>query len=184
MFHPLNLEQNALQRMSGVAMLQRSKRVRPEDVDLPAPIEESSYLEYYTAQSEYMNQINMLSNPGEVASKTEETDKALKRKKFLSAQLNFSKKVLLKMPLNGNEAKKSECAESLKESSVLVCEKEYQQQQRQKAGFTDEEISIKLADRTTVNEIEKDDKKIIQKENLSKLLKVVLTLRFFYLSIF
>lgn len=121
MFHPLNLQQNAIQRMSGVAMLQRSKRVRPEDIDLPAPVEEAPpSIDYYNAQMNYINQqINVITNVVEPPTNIKENEKAIKRKKFLSAQLNFSKKVPLKTGIIGNENKQIEINELQKNSTTI-----------------------------------------------------------------
>lgn len=110
-----------MSRANELAMLQRTKRVRPEDIDLPMPgavdmsmdssmVEMAGYYDYYGTDggaggvmddgyAAYTNgggatngmESAMASNATTEADPLKE--RALKRKKFLAAQLNFSKKV-------------------------------------------------------------------------------------------
>lgn len=100
MFHPLNLEQQHQYLARDIQQLQRSKRVRPEDIDLPQfaninPLDPNSaeYATYSAASDPSQTYVNY----SHVDSKKED-EKLLKRKKFLFAQLKFSKKLAPSVP--------------------------------------------------------------------------------------
>ncbi|KAI1721352.1 hypothetical protein Ddc_07804 [Ditylenchus destructor] len=97
MFHPLNIDSNGPHSFArDVEMLQRGKRVRPEDIDLPTiPTSSSELGEPQNTAAYYNSQNNRLlaDSVANAPQANDENEKALKRKKFLSAQLNFSKKL-------------------------------------------------------------------------------------------
>lgn len=119
MFHPLNLEQQHQFLTHDMQLLQRTKKVRPEDIDLPefeTPSEPPSgdFTTYSAAADPYQN-YSMYYNAMEDAKK--EDEKSLKRKKFLAAQLQFSKK--LATPLK----KKEEDDMEMSDDEVVVIPK-------------------------------------------------------------
>lgn len=114
MFHPLNLEQQHQYLTHDMQQLQRIKKVRPEDIDLPEEdINVSSmdptsadYATYSAASDPYQNYSIYMAHMEE---EKKEDEKSLKRKKFLSAQLQFSKK--LNAPLKKKEEDDMEMSE-------------------------------------------------------------------------
>lgn len=116
MFHPLNLEQQSVFFAADMQMLQLTRRVRPEDVDLPA--------EDVQQQMDFSTDVDK----NGAASLDE---KQLKRKKFLEAQLKSIKKPLSpkievkkssrKETKNGKDRKKSKAKEtSHKDKKVFI----------------------------------------------------------------
>lgn len=81
MFHPVNLEQQSVFFAADMQMLQMTRRVRPEDVDLPSAAEDVQH------QMEYSEDVDK-------NGATSLDPKQLKRKKFIEAQLKSIKKPL------------------------------------------------------------------------------------------
>ncbi|CAK5076960.1 unnamed protein product [Meloidogyne enterolobii] len=80
MFHPVNLEQQSVFFAADMQMLQMTRRVRPEDVDLPAAEDIQQPMEFSAD----------VGKNGEASM----DPKQLKRKKFIEAQLKSIKKPL------------------------------------------------------------------------------------------
>ena len=108
MFHPLNLENNGAQSFArDIEMLQRSRRVRPEDIDLPifSTVSQDSNIAAVDGIKQEVGESNQ-------AEQTKESDKLLKRKKFLSAQLNFTKKLGVPPKKPSSDQKEEESSSS------------------------------------------------------------------------
>jgi len=80
MFHPVNLEQQSVFFAADMQMLQMTRRVRPEDVDLPAAEDIQQPMEFSSD----------VGKNGEASM----DPKQLKRKKFIEAQLKSIQKPL------------------------------------------------------------------------------------------
>ncbi|KAH7696989.1 hypothetical protein AAVH_35933 [Aphelenchoides avenae] len=81
--HPLNLAHQASLFMAEMEILQRGRRVRPEDIDLPDMSNSPQ-----PGDENYQNSAN-----GSADQAAAEDEKAQKRRKFLAAQLKSTKKV-------------------------------------------------------------------------------------------
>ena len=102
MFHPLNLEQQqSVYFASDLEMLQRTRRVRPEDVDLPN-MYANAIISGETGMAGAMAMPNVQNGNG-----TQEVDeRQQKRKKLLEAQLKSVKMVIPPAPAKKSERKK------------------------------------------------------------------------------
>uniref|UniRef100_A0A914HD35 Uncharacterized protein n=1 Tax=Globodera rostochiensis TaxID=31243 RepID=A0A914HD35_GLORO len=91
MFHPLNLEQQSAFFAADMEMLQRVRRVRPEDVDLPGQM-----VGQHSASDQNAKQTTNGAASGE--------DREEKRKKLLKAQLKSAKMVVPPAAQNSKKA--------------------------------------------------------------------------------